>query len=49
MKRAKIFFLKSGVSKAEAEINEWLAANSEKKIVSTAGVGNAVYIVIYEE
>ncbi len=49
MKKAKMFMLKSGFDKSEAEINAWLAANSEKKILSTAGVGNAYYIIIYEE
>ncbi len=49
MKKAKIFFLKSGLEKSEAEINAWYAANSERKIVSTAGVGNAFFIVTYEE
>jgi len=49
MKKAKIFILKSGHEKSEAEINAWLAEKSERTIVSTAGVGNAFYIVIYEE
>jgi hypothetical protein len=49
MKKAKIFFLKTGIDKAEAEINEWLATNSERKILSTAGVGNAFFIVTYED
>ena len=49
MKKAKMFLLKSGLEKSEAELNEWLAVNSERKIVSTAGIGNAYLVVIYEE
>nr|MDO8113662.1 hypothetical protein [Candidatus Sigynarchaeota archaeon] len=48
MKRTKIFSLNRGLDKAEAEINTWLAQNSEKKIVSTAGT-NAYLIIIYDE
>jgi hypothetical protein len=49
MKKAKMFFLKGGLDKSEAEVNAWLAANSEKKIISSAGIGNAKFIIIYEE
>jgi hypothetical protein len=49
MKKAKMFFLRSGFDKSEAEVNAWLAANSEIKILSTAGIGNSQFIIIYEE
>jgi hypothetical protein len=47
MRKTKIFFVKNR-DKAEAEMNAWLAQNSEKKIVSTAGT-NVFVIFIYEE
>lgn len=48
MKKTKIFSMNRGLDKGEAEINAWLAQNSEKKIVSTAGT-NAYLIIIYAE
>ncbi len=49
MKKAKFFLLKSGFEKSEAEVNAWLAQNAERKIISSAGIGNACFIIIYEE
>nr|MDO8088073.1 hypothetical protein [Candidatus Sigynarchaeum springense] len=49
MKKAKFFLLKSGLEKSEAEVNAWLAQNAERKILSSAGIGNAYIVIIYEE
>ncbi|NMC08620.1 MAG: hypothetical protein GYA24_25650 [Candidatus Lokiarchaeota archaeon] len=49
MKKVKMFALKSGLEKGEAEVNDWLAQNAERKILSTAGIGSAGLVIIYEE
>lgn len=48
MKKAKVFSFNKGVSKNEAELNQWLAQNPQIKILSTAGT-QALLTVIYEE
>jgi hypothetical protein len=47
MRKEKIFQVNNR-DKAEAEINAWLAQNSEKKIISTAGT-NVYVIFVYED
>jgi hypothetical protein len=47
MRKAKIFQVNNR-DKGEAEINAWLAQNSEKKIVATAGT-NVYVVFVYEE
>lgn len=49
MKKAKMFLLKHGLEKGEAEVNDWLAQNAERKILSSAGLGSAGLVIIYEE
>lgn len=48
MKKTKIFLMKSGLNKLEAEIDAWLAQNSQISIVGMAGTYSFLTI-IYEE
>ncbi len=48
MKKAKMFLLKKGQTKDEAEINAWLAQNSKIQILGMAGTYSNLTI-IYEE
>ncbi len=49
MKKAKVFQLKAGRDNPENKINEWLSQNQEKKIISTAGIGDWFYVILYED
>jgi hypothetical protein len=48
MKKAKIFLMKKGLEKDQAEINAWLEQNPQIQIVGMAGTYSNLTI-IYEE